>query len=208
MAAAANPTAIVWLVPGLKGSGADHWQVRWSRTRADCAIVEQDDWDDPTPADWTGRLDEVVADSPLPVVLAAHSLGCAAVAHWAAASDDPSRVVAALLVAPADVDQPGACAALRRFAPMPGAALPFRSTVVASRNDPYAEFARAKCFAEGWDSAFVDVGALGHINAACKLDDWPFGQVLLDDLLTAARDDRHARLAALRSRQPPARCGS
>ncbi len=203
MAAAARPTAIAWLVPGLNGSGGEHWQTRWSQMRADCAVVEQDEWHDPHPADWTRRLDAVIAESALPVVLVAHSLGCAAVAHWAAGGDS-SRVAAALLVAPCDVDRVDACAAIRRFTPMPVAALPFRSTVVASRDDPYSEFARSRCFADRWGSAFVDAGALGHINAASGLGDWHFGQVLLDDLLAATRGERHARAAALRTAAKPA----
>lgn len=193
----------VLLVPGLKGSCPVHWQSRWAQARSDCTVVRQDDWDDPDPADWVARLDEVIARAAAPVVLVAHSLGCATVAHWAAGG--PGRVAATLLVAPCDVDQPDACAAIRRFAPMPGAALPFRSTVVASRDDPYAGFARLKCFAERWGSAFVDVGPLGHINASSPLGDWDFGQVLLDDLLTRVRadgDDRDVRAAALRAGNP------
>ncbi len=54
-----------------------------------------------------------------PVILAAHSLGCLAVAWWAELSPQPYGwpVAGALLVAPADVDRPNAPDELRGFAP-------------------------------------------------------------------------------------------
>lgn len=156
--------AQVLLVPGLGGSGPDHWQARWATRRRDAVMLRQGSWHDPWPGDWVAALDRAVTASQGPVVLAAHSLGCATVARWAAAVG-PRSVVAALLVAPCDVDRPNSCAAIARFRPMPGSALPFRSTVVASRNDPYASFARARCLAHQWGSALVDAGLAGHINA-------------------------------------------
>lgn len=195
----------VLLVPGLGGSGPEHWQTIWAARRTDCAMVVQDDWTDPDPARWTATLDAAIGDGP--VVLVAHSLGCATVAHWAAAHDT-RRVAAALLVAPPDVERTDACTAILRFAPMPRAALPFRTTVVASRDDPYAGFDRARCFAEHWGSALVDAGFAGHINAASRLGDWGFGQVLLGELLAAVPDGRHARAAALRAAaRPSGPCG-
>jgi predicted alpha/beta hydrolase family esterase len=191
----------VFLIPGLGGSGPDHWQAIWATARRDAVMLRQREWDDPSPDDWIAVLDRAVAASPVPVVLVAHSLGCPTVARWAAIAG-PQNVVAALLVAPCDVDRPDACAAIARFRPMPGAALPFRSTVVASRNDPYVSFARAQCLAHAWGSALVDVGFAGHVNAASGLGAWDVGQVLLDDLLATLADDRHARAARLRDGAP------
>lgn len=200
------PRPHVLLVPGLGDSGPGHWQAAWATTRRDCVKLRQQSWDDPWPADWLAQLDRAVAASPVAVVLVAHSLGCITVARWAAAVG-PRNVVAALLVAPCDVERPDACAAIARFRPMPSAALPFRSTVVASRNDPYASFARAQCLAHAWGSALVDVGLAGHINADSGLGAWDVGQILLDDLLSVVadargNDGRHARLARLRDDAP------
>ncbi|MBV8970662.1 MAG: serine hydrolase family protein [Sphingomonadaceae bacterium] len=194
----------VVLVPGFRGSPHGHWQAIWAATRADCLMLRQASWDDPHPEAWTAALDRIVTASPLPVVLVAHSLGCATVAHWAAGGGE--GVAAALLVAPCDVERDGANPAIRRFAPMPAAALPFRSTVVASRDDPYASFARQRCFAHRWGSALVDVGAQGHINADSGLGGWRFGQVLLDDLCAAVADARYARAARLRDAAPAGPC--
>ena len=97
-------------------------------------------------------------------------------------------VRAALLVAPADVDSPGHTPPeTRSFAPMPLARLPFATTVIASRNDPYVTPERARAFAAAWGAAFVDAGALGHINAACGLGDWLDGHAHLDALLASCR---------------------
>ncbi len=193
----------VLLVPGLGDSGAGHWQAIWATTRRDAVLLRQGSWHDPWPGDWVAALDRAVAASPVPVVLVAHSLGCTTVARWAAPVG-PRGVVAALLVAPCDVDRPDACAALRRFRPMPDAALPFRSTVVASRNDPYASFARAQCLAHRWGSSLIDAGLAGHLNADSGLGDWGVGQVVLDGLLATVADERHARAARLRDDAPAA----
>jgi hypothetical protein len=197
-------SATVLIIPGLGGSGPDHWQSLWQRRRRDCLRVEQARWDDPHPAEWTAAIAAYVAIAPGPIILVAHSLGCAAVAHWAATATDHGAVAGALLVAPCDVDRPDASASIARFAPMPAQALPFRSTVVASRTDAYVTLARAACFAANWGSAFVDAGALGHINAASGLGDWDFGIVLLDALLATADADRtpYRRAARLTGTKP------
>lgn len=196
--------ARVLLIPGFNGSGPDHWQTLWEARRDDCRRVEQDDWHDPRPAIWAARIDAAVREADGPLVVVAHSLGCAALAHWASETPDAGQLVAAaLVVAPCDVERPGAPECIARFAPMPGSALPFRTTVVASSNDPFATAARARCFSERWGAALVEVGAQGHINAASGLDDWRFGQVLLDELIAGAgRVGDYAKVAAMRDAAP------
>ncbi|HEU6456420.1 MAG TPA: alpha/beta hydrolase, partial [Roseateles sp.] len=63
----------VLLLPGWQNSGPDHWQSRWERRYGD-RRVEQHDWDWPRRGDWMARLDEVLLESEVPAVLAAHSL--------------------------------------------------------------------------------------------------------------------------------------
>lgn len=198
----------VLIIPGLGGSGPDHWQSRWEAERDDCIRVEQASWHDPDPASWSGALDAAIAAIAGPVILVAHSLACVTVAHWAAhwavRGSGLARVGGALLVAPCDVERPGAPAAIARFAPTPRIVLPFRSTVVASANDAFATLQVARGLAHSWGSAFIDAGALGHINAASGLGAWDFGQVLLDTLIASATDDRapYRRAAALRGSVP------
>jgi predicted alpha/beta hydrolase family esterase len=69
------------------------------------------------------------------------------------------------------------------FAPAPKICLPFPSLLVASQNDPYIEFGRARRLASFWGSAFIDAGAAGHINAESGLGKWSYGRTLLDRLV-------------------------
>jgi predicted alpha/beta hydrolase family esterase len=176
------------MLPGLSGSGAEHWQTWWEARDPACVRVQQRDWERPELHEWLRAVDQALEAADGPVVLVAHSLGCALVAHGARRAAW-SRVVAALLVAPADVDSPRCTPPeTRAFAPVPLERLPFAATVVASQNDPYVEIERARAFARAWGAEFVDAGAVGHINAASGLGSWSAGRRLLDQL--AARAER------------------
>jgi predicted alpha/beta hydrolase family esterase len=177
---------LVLTVPGLNGSGPAHWQTRWESLYPRTARVAQRDWDHPDCAEWRSALEGAIAAAPEPVVLVAHSLGCALVAHLAT-RPIAARVVAALLVAPADVDSPERTPPeTRSFAPMPMAPLPFPATVVASDDDPYVTLARGQAFAAAWGATFVDAGRKGHLNADSRLGDWPEGRRHLEALLAGA----------------------
>jgi predicted alpha/beta hydrolase family esterase len=174
------------IVPGLGGSGPDHWQTAWEACLLRCVRVVQRDWDRPDRELWLHGLRRALEAAGPPAVLVAHSLGCALVAH--AAARFPSLIArtvrAALLVAPADVDSPAHTPPeTRGFAPMPVARLPFPSTVIASSDDPYVTLDRARAFAAAWGGAFVAPGKIGHINAASNLGDWPAGRGALEALL-------------------------
>jgi predicted alpha/beta hydrolase family esterase len=175
----------VLTIAGLWNSGPEHWQTHWERERGDAVRVQQDDWDRPKRDAWVARVEETIASCPGRIVMAAHSLGCATVAHWAAAASPETlaRVAGALLVAPNDVEAPLYPEGTEGFEPMPMDALPFPSIVVASTDDEYVTIDRAREFAEAWGSRFVVAGPLGHINSASKLGMWPQGQALLEELL-------------------------
>jgi uncharacterized protein len=171
------------MIPGLAGSGAEHWQTRWERRYPGHVRVQQRDWDRPELDEWLRTLSTAIEAAREPPVLVAHSLGCVLVAH--ASGLRPSLPVrAALLVAPADVDRCApAMPEIQSFAPMPTEPLRFPATVVASRNDPYMFFDRARRLAETWGSGFVDAGEIGHINAESGLGDWDEGRSYLEALL-------------------------
>lgn len=183
----AKPVRIL-TVPGLDNSGPRHWQTRWEETRTDTARVELGLWDRPHRNSWIGRLDQAIGAARTPAVLVAHSLGCIAVAWWAAFAGrlPGNRVIGALLVAPADCDAVGTDARITPFAPIPRRRLPFPSLLVASHDDPWLNFERATQLAQQWGSTLIDAGAVGHINADSDLGDWLNGQTLLARLL--ARD--------------------
>lgn len=178
--------ARVLTVPGWHGSSPDHWQSRWEAIYG-YRRVEQHNWDRPLRGDWSARLeDEILAGQGAPVVLIAHSLGCALVAAWAGHSRNTRLVRAALLVAPPDVERDDLRAQLHGWSPMAQHALPFISTVISSSNDPYCAPERAQGFAKAWSSAFVDVGPHGHLNADSTLGDWPQGHAYLREAAGAA----------------------
>jgi len=111
------PTLVV--VPGLGNSGPQHWQSLWEARHPGARRVEQGDWDRPDLGAWVAALDATVRAAGGPVALAAHSLACALVAHWAVAHD-AGPVRGALLVSPSDVDSPAHTPdEVRCFAPMP-----------------------------------------------------------------------------------------
>lgn len=175
-------TPQVLTLPGWQSSGPAHWQSRWERLHG-YTRVDQHDWMHPLRGDWITRLETVVRDTPGPLVLVAHSLGCHLVAAWAAISPSAHRVQAALLVAPPDTardDMPGALHSWSRIVRQP---LPFASTLVASRDDPFSGFERARALAKDWGSSLVDAGARGHLNASSGLEDWPEGHAWLQDLI-------------------------
>ncbi|UPL49728.1 RBBP9/YdeN family alpha/beta hydrolase [Hymenobacter sublimis] len=167
-------------VPGLGGSGPEHWQTRWEQQYG-YRRVEQRNWHNPVCSEWVAALEAAVAAAVPEVVLVGHSLACATIAHWASVTQHPIK--GALLVAPADVDRPDLPPEVTGFAPMPLARLPFPSIVVASTDDAYVTLARAQQFAHAWGSRLVNMGPRGHINSASGLGQWPQGQELLRELI-------------------------
>lgn len=169
-------TSII-IVPGWRGSGPGHWQTLWAHRLPHARCVEQDNWVAPTRAAWVSRLEQTVLAAPQPVVIVAHSLGCIATTHMG--PEAAARVCGALLVAPAD---PERRAVLSDFAPVPYAALPYRSILVASSNDPYCPVRLAGAYARAWGSEFVRIQNAGHINVDSGHGEWPLGWALLQSL--------------------------
>lgn len=182
---AAPQQPLILTVPGLENSGPAHWQSLWEQQRGDCRRVELGMWDRPHRNTWVNQLNLAIHAADRPVVLAAHSLGCLAVAWWAALEQPQPghRVVGALLVAPPEVDFFPLDERLTPFAPTPAGRLPFPSILVGSHNDPYMSLRTAKRLAAVWGSRFAGAGRCGHINADSGLGDWPFGQFLLNRLV-------------------------
>lgn len=169
-------TSII-IVPGWRDSGPGHWQTLWAERLPQARRVVQDDWHTPTRSAWVARLEETVLEQPGPVVIVAHSLGCITTAHMN--PEAAARVRGALLVAPAD---PERRAVLSDFAPVPYAALPYRSILVASSNDPYCPIRLAGAYARAWGSEFVRLQNAGHINVDSGHGEWHLGRALLQSL--------------------------
>lgn len=174
------------ILPGLGDSGLSHWQTLWQLSTPEARRVEQQDYENPVLSEWIDALQEAVVTATSPVVLVAHSLGCALVAHWAR-SGATGRVTAAMLVAPADVESQSATPpATWCLGPVPRDPLPFPTIVVASRDDSYVTLPKARELSEAWRAEFVDIGRAGHINGKSGLGAWPEGRHLLNQLLASA----------------------
>jgi len=174
------PPVLPLIVPGWRDSGPGHWQSLWADRLPGVSRVVQQDWVHPAREAWVETIAQHVRQSPLPVVIVAHSLGCIATVHLP--RDVAQRVHAALLVAPAD---PERRAVLHDFAPVPHARLPYRSIVVASSNDAYCPARLAGAYARAWGSEFVRVPEAGHINVESGHGEWPLGLALLQTLLAS-----------------------
>jgi predicted alpha/beta hydrolase family esterase len=173
------------LLPGWQNSGPGHWQSLWEAEYEGARRADMPNWDAPHRAAWVEALehdlDALHRERSEPVIVAAHSVGCLALAHWAARGTVP--LAGALLVAPSDVERKDAPEALRDFAPIPLRALPFPSRVVVAEDDPYLDAARARAFAEAWGSAFSLLPQGGHFNVASGFGPWPRGEAFLQEWL-------------------------
>lgn len=168
----------ILIIPGWRDSGPGHWQSLWTQALPGAVRVQQDDWITPVRQAWVASITRTILAQPEPVVLAAHSLGCIAASHLP--PEAVARIRGALLVAPADPERRGV---LADFAPVPYQALPYRSVVVASNNDPYCPVRTAGAYARAWGSEFVRLQNAGHINTESGFGAWPLGLALLQSLV-------------------------
>lgn len=180
-------------VPGWTGAGPDHWMTRWERGLKTARRIEQADWDRPVRADWVERIVAAVDRATRPVVLVGHSCGASAIVH-AMTHLRSSRVVGALLVAIADLDDrdrfTGLLAELgpsgafpAGFTPLPELQMPVPAVLIASSDDPFCSPERAAEFAQTIGATLVEGGALGHVNTASGHGPWPDGLLRLGTFL-------------------------
>lgn len=177
----------VLLLPGLGNSGPDHWQSLWEANDRRFTRVQQHDWDTPNLETWTARLDAAIVAAP-GAFLVAHSFGClAAMRRLSARSAD---VAGALLVAPADPARLG-------LDPFPLSEIAIPLILVASLNDPWLAFGKARHMARALGARFVSAGEAGHINAQSGHGTWREGERLLARLAAAARARERELIVAM-----------
>jgi predicted alpha/beta hydrolase family esterase len=175
--------ADILVIPGLGGSGPDHWQTRWEAKLSTARRVEQEDWDHPNLEIWQGRIIEAVEASSRPVVLVAHSLGVLAVAH--AAPILRGKVKGGFLVAPPSMKSLAdeVEAVDPAFSGAVGA-LSFPAVLVASRDDPFAPYCESEALAQALGAELADAGYSGHINIESGHGPWPEGLMRFAAFLT------------------------
>src|ERR1035437_8300760 len=92
-----------FIIPGLGGSGTDHWQTYFETTQDNFQRKSQKDWNHPNIEEWAANIEKAIEGyDPETVVLVAHSLGCLTVAEWARRFN--GNIKPAFLVAPPDTE--------------------------------------------------------------------------------------------------------
>ena len=162
-------------LPGIDGSGEDHWQSAWERDHPAIQRFSPSSWSAPELDDWSTALDAAVADAGGAPILVAHSLAGLLLAHWASGRHAP--VAGAFVVAPPDPSGPDFPEAAASFRGPPMRPLGFPALLVASRDDPYASVEFARRAATAWDAGLVDVGNKGHVSGIGR---WFQGRRLLE----------------------------
>jgi predicted alpha/beta hydrolase family esterase len=160
-------------VPGYTNSGPGHWQTYVEDTYEGFSRVVQDDWEAGDRERWVANLDVTVRGIDDEVFLVGHSCGAVTVAQWAASRWD-SRVVGALLVAPADVDAEDALPAIRGQRPLPQVELLVKTHVVVTDNDPYLALDRGLALAATWGATVEVVSGGGHLASADGFGPWDY----------------------------------
>ena len=174
--------AEILILPGLGNSGPGHWQRRWAERFSTGRIVEQDEWDNPDPRDWTAAIAEAVEAAERPVVLVAHSLAVSALVH-AASRFPEGKVKGALLVSPPDHEGKAIPREAQAFGDVPRDPLPFPSLLVVSNTDELVSPERAADMAAAWGSELHFAGDAGHINVASGHGPWPEGLLMFTRLM-------------------------
>ncbi|MDC9603601.1 RBBP9/YdeN family alpha/beta hydrolase [Xenorhabdus griffiniae] len=175
-------TAITYLiVPGYTNSGPDHWQSHLERKYLNVVRVQQDDWQSPVREKWIHRLNETIEKTAGELFLIGHSCGAITISQWAAERKS-NKVKGALLVAPADIDNPKAPLEIQVQRPLATSPLPFPSTLVCSDNDEFLSLEKARTLAIHWQSELIVLSGAGHIHTASGYGEWLAGEHLINDI--------------------------
>lgn len=170
------------VLPGIGGSGKEHWQTRWQADRVEMRRFQPASWDLPDLGDWIAALDREVLRSKEPPLLVAHSLACLLIAHWA--NNRRRQIAGAFLVAVPDPSSEAFPVEARSFGAIPPDIFSFPSLIVASANDPFGTLSYAEERAFQWGSELVVAGSFGHLNSSSGLGDWEWGKAHLDTFAT------------------------
>ena len=91
------------IIPGLHNADANHWQTHWEHRIPGARRILLHDWHSPNWIKWRNSIIASLIAIDEPVVLIAEGFGALAAASVAA--EYPGKIIAALLVNPADADQ-------------------------------------------------------------------------------------------------------
>ena len=175
----------VIIAPRLGGAEAEDWPWRWRANLSTARFVAPADLDQPNREAWIEAIAAAAGAAVRPLLLVGHGLGATAVVDAAEALAG-ADVRGAFLVTPPDDG------ALRRLAGLdwaqPKAPLPWRSVVVASRNDPDGAFKAIAALTHAWGAELIDAGLAGRLDAASGHGPWPEGLIRLAGFIKRISD--------------------
>jgi predicted alpha/beta hydrolase family esterase len=181
-----SPTIL--FVPGLRDHVEDHWQTILARQIPGSVTVAPLEHDKLSCAARVAALDDAYGRIHGPVVLVAHSAGVMIAVHWVARFARP--VHGALFATPADLESPlppgypdPDTITSSGWLPIPRKKLPFPAIVAASIDDPLARFLRVVEYAGDWGARLINLGPVGHLNAASGFGEWKQGAKLVKELI-------------------------
>jgi uncharacterized protein len=185
-----NRQATLLIVPGLRDHVEDHWQTHLQRKLSavrSVVSVPPLERDKLNCAARVAAIQNAIEPIDGPVIAIAHSGGVIMLVHWARTHG--RKLEGALLAAPPDFERPLPAGyptldALQEngWLPIPRTALPFRSIVAASTDDPLARLDRVAELARQWGSEWVNLGAVGHLNPASGFGEWSQAEDLIRSL--------------------------
>ena len=201
--ASSSPITLLF-VPGLRDHVEEHWQTLLANQLPNAVTVPPLEQDKLSCEARLDAIDQALAKIDGPVIIVAHSAGCMMIAHWAQRRTPPSRVLGAVLAAPADVETPMPAGYPTKdvlqangWMPIPDQRLPFPSLLAASSNDPLTQLDRARRFAASWGSRLVELGPVGHLNPKSGHGPWPQAVELIEELETMIRTNNPTATAVL-----------
>ncbi len=171
-----------FIIPGLYGSDATHWQSRWEKLYGFKRVMQRD-WNKPVFSQWQNSLCEFLAGnrSEGDYFLVVHSLGCHLVAQSLPLISSGLKGV--FMVAPPDLEKGSIDRDLSSFAPKEIQRADVAGYLVYSENDPHASPSFSEHFAAQLSIAPINIGRCGHINSDSNLGNWDDGFRLFQRLV-------------------------
>ena len=180
------------IVPGVGGSGEDHWQTWLQRQLMSSSRVQQLDWNYPLLSDWVQQFLATIDKVNEPIQIVAHSFGC--LTSVAALHQHPNisdKIKNLVLVAPANPSRFGDQGFARNSHNdyseyFHNIQLKLPTTMLISENDPWLDFTAAQKLARAWKVRPINLGQVGHINVESGFGPFPeiFDHLVSDKLLS------------------------
>jgi predicted alpha/beta hydrolase family esterase len=171
----------IFTIPGLYGSGKQHWQTRWEDLYG-YTRINQNEWNDPLYDQWHENLFKVLrTNGSESVVLIAHSLGCHLVAKSYPIIKKWTRGI--FFVAPPNLDSEALRKDLSSFKSAKSEGFECVAWLIYSEDDPFASVPYSKSMGDTLRMKTFTVGKRGHINSDSNIGNWDEGSLLFNQML-------------------------